>query len=169
MTERNLHTPVYKSVGLLSFFSFVLLLLIYSIVHYKNSFLKKAYPTVEPEGEQTFSILVNYNTYKKNKKQVHNYTYIIPTKNGVKTSITEEVDSAKNLQLRIGDTVETRKKTVSLFGKELLLSRIKGNKASHPNLDFLETFLLVGVYFALTGFLLSYLYKIVILRKSVGL
>ncbi len=161
MTEPRIHTPFHKSIRLLSVFSLVLFSIIYSIVAYKNTILKAEYPGIELDGEQTFSILINYNTYRKSNRQIHNYTYIIPTKNGVKASITEEVDSKTNLQLRIGDTIETRKKTISLFGKDLLLSRIEGNKANYPNLDFLETFLLIGIYFSLAGFLLSYLYRMI--------
>jgi len=103
-----------------------------------------------------FARLTEYHTIKKFSGTYHSYTYKVPDFDGELHEVTEIVDNELNRKLRVGDTVQVKRKTVKLFGKTTVISMINGNKLSFKPLDLLIQIGKTGTVFfialLLTGF-----------------
>lgn len=158
-------TPLYKILIVYSFFMGISFGFLLSIVKHKDDLLKTEYDSLEETGFKVFSTLTNYHKLNKNGKAIHSYTYLAPDKHGNMHEITEEVDEARNLSLRIGDTLETKTKTIEIFGKMIVISKIKGNKAPYQSFSFLRALFQVGILFASGLFILSFFYLFAKINK----
>ncbi|MCE9499045.1 MAG: hypothetical protein K8R21_00770 [Leptospira sp.] len=150
-------TPLHKILLALSFCFFLLFGSFYLLVKDRNNILEKNYQLLIGSGSPVFATLTEYHPVLRDGKKDHVYTYLVPDEMGKLHEITESVDNVTNRKLRIGDTVITKRKTIQIYGKEYVISRIEGNQENFPNFKLLENLAISG--FCLGGmFFLSAIY-----------
>jgi len=160
-SEKSKTTPIYKILLTLSVCFFLLFGSFYLLVIDRNRILKKNYSSLLESGNTTFATLTEYHPVFRNGKKEHAYTYLVPDEIGKLHEITETVDPSTNIRLRIGDTVVTKQKTIEIYGKEYIISRIEGNREDFPNFQLMERLAISGLCLGGILFLLAIYKKIV--------
>lgn len=120
-------TPVYKIFFVMSlvFLLFFGLLTILSI--HRNSFLKENYSALLSDGTFGFATLSEYHPVIDANGKKHVYTYLVPDDSGKLNEVVEMVDPVIQRRLRVGDSVQIRRRTVRYLTKEMVLARIENN------------------------------------------
>jgi hypothetical protein len=134
---------------------------LYYISTKKNLELSAAYSTISKTGRKTFSVIKDFHINTKTKTPSYLYTYRVADEHGKFHENTEEVDKGINNKLRVGDTVVCFQKTIYILGQETIISRIEGNQAPAPNLNFIITYSKIGLYFSGLLFFAGIIKKII--------
>lgn len=159
ISSEELYTPLYKIFILVSLFTLIVFGCFYFLIQTRNLELKNAYETLGSEGQKSFSTLTAYHQVISGNQKRHIYTYLLTDEYGKVHEINEFVDNKSHLRLRVGNTVVTRKKKVSLAGKKEIISRIEGNNQILPNYNYLEMIAAIGIGFSIViGFCGSILF-----------
>ncbi|MBK8394787.1 MAG: hypothetical protein IPL26_06010 [Leptospiraceae bacterium] len=145
----ELYTPLYKIFFFISLLTFSVFGFSFTLIQSRNTELKTAYEKLELEGKKSFSTLTAYHHVISGNGKRHIYTYLVTDEYGKIHEINEYVDNKSHLRLRVGNTVVTLQKKITLSGKEKIISRIEGNKQILPNYNYLETISFFGVGFSI--------------------
>ncbi|MCW7482925.1 hypothetical protein [Leptospira kanakyensis] len=131
------------------FISFIVISLLYSIVHFENSYLKSETLTLSTEKNRSFAIVQELSRVKNQFPIAYQCHYSFGLSNGSLYEITERIPYSIYKRLRLGDTIEVYKKEIRIFGKQTAISQIRGNDESLPLLENLERYFLYGFVYLL--------------------
>ncbi|XDD52492.1 hypothetical protein AB3N59_19935 [Leptospira sp. WS92.C1] len=148
MNSHSDSTPFYKILFILGFSSVIFFLPFYLIISSENAHLNQAYQSLRGPGETVFGTLTESVRIQKSGQRAYLVSYRVPDESGKLHEITEQVDANLYQRLRVGDSIEVRRKTFETFGKVRILARIKKNSLFINDLDFLEIFSLAGLTFS---------------------
>lgn len=149
LNQENFYTPVYKILLVSGGLLFLFFSILYALVFFENNILINNYHILANSQNIKFGNLTEYHRLNKASSSHHIYTYKVPDNNGELHEISEDVDFNTNIRLRVGDTISVKSGQFVLFGKNVTLSRITGNKAPPADYSFILAFALAGVVFAI--------------------
>ncbi|PJZ52849.1 hypothetical protein CH380_12340 [Leptospira adleri] len=148
MNSSSFSTPFYKILFILGLGSILFFLPFYLVVSGENKHLDQVYQSLREPGSTVFGTLTESVRVEKSGKRAYLVSYRVPDESGKLHEITEQVDENLYQRLRVGDSIEIRRKTFETFGKVRVLARIKKNSLFINDFDFLEIFALIGLGFS---------------------
>ncbi|MBM9502278.1 hypothetical protein JWG44_18665 [Leptospira sp. 201903071] len=148
MNSSSYSTPFYKILFVLGLGSILFFLPFYLVVSGENKHLDRIYQSLREPGATVFGTLTESVRVEKSGKRAYLVSYRVPDESGKLHEITEQVDENLYQRLRVGDSIEIRRKTFETFGKIRVLARIKKNSLFINDFDFLEIFALTGLCFS---------------------
>lgn len=148
MNSSSYSTPFYKILFILGLGSILFFLPFYLVVSDENKHLDQVYQSLREPGATVFGTLTESVRVEKSGKRAYLVSYRVPDESGKLHEITEQVDENLYQRLRVGDSIEIRRKTFETFGKIRVLARIKKNSLFINDFDFLEIFALIGLGFS---------------------
>ncbi|AOP36234.1 hypothetical protein A0128_19585 [Leptospira tipperaryensis] len=148
MNSSSYSTPFYKILFVLGLGSILFFLPFYLVVSGENKHLDQVYQSLREPGATVFGTLTESVRVEKSGKRAYLVSYRVPDESGKLHEITEQVDENLYQRLRVGDSIEIRRKTFETFGKIRVLARIKKNSLFINDFDFLEIFALTGLCFS---------------------
>ncbi|PJZ44171.1 hypothetical protein EHQ30_11420 [Leptospira brenneri] len=131
------------------FISFIVISLLYSLVHFENSYLKSETLTLSTEKNRSFAIVQELSRVKNQFPIAYQCHYSFGLSNGSLYEITERIPYSIYKRLRLGDTIEVYKKEIRIFGRQTAISQIRGNEEPLPLLENLERYFLYGFIYLL--------------------
>ncbi|RHX84110.1 hypothetical protein [Leptospira stimsonii] len=148
MNSSSYSTPFYKILFVLGLGSVLFFLPFYLVVNGENNHLDQVYQSLREPGPTVFGTLTESVRVEKSGKRAYLVSYRVPDESGKLHEVTEQVDENLYQRLRVGDSIEIRRKTFETFGKIRVLARIKKNSLFINDFDFLEIFALTGLCFS---------------------
>ncbi|MBM9578070.1 hypothetical protein JWG45_13010 [Leptospira sp. 201903070] len=160
MNSSSYSTPFYKILFVLGLGSILFFLPFYLVVTEENKHLDQIYQSLREPGATVFGTLTESVRVEKSGKRAYLVSYRVPDESGKLHEVTEQVDENLYQRLRVGDSIEIRRKTFETFGKIRVLARIKKNSLFISDFDFLEIFALTGLCFSAILILTGIYYRI---------
>jgi hypothetical protein len=133
----NIYLPllVYSSIGLIIFASFGF----WINVEMKN--IDSEFEKLEIPANRGFAVLLEF--HSKGRK----FTYQVSDERGRIHEITEIVDEETSRKLRVGDTISIYRKTITIFGKRTVISKIMSSAKNYSPLQNLYNYTFNGSLF----------------------
>lgn len=133
----NISLPflVYSIAGLFIFG------MLFFWIHSEKVFLDNMYTSLESPANRSFAVLQEF--HPKGRK----FTYQVSDERGRIHEITEVVDESTARKLRVGDTISIYRKTIILFSKRTVISKILTSERTHSELSGLYSFTRNGAFF----------------------
>ena len=153
-------TPLSQIYFVLSILSLILFSSLYLISSKRNYEISTSYSNLENEGSKAFGTIKEYNLTETQGTKNYIYTYSVSDESGRLSEVVEYVDPVIHKKLRIGDSIIVIRKTITLLGQKILISRIIGNTGRIPINGMIEIFASFGMGVSLfLGFISFILYK----------
>lgn len=162
MEEDNFSTGYYKIFFVVGLSILAIFFCFFILVKNRNQELQEIHRKIDSEGIPAFSTITEYHLVQKNDKS-HVYTYLLTDKQGKLHEISEYVDEKTHLKLRVGNTIETKYLIKKYFNREVIFSRIVGNKQKIRDLSLLDILSKLGLLFGMV--LLGFSLVFYILKK----
>ncbi|MDV6236413.1 hypothetical protein CH379_012325 [Leptospira ellisii] len=153
-------TPFYKILLILGCGALLFFFPFYLRISSENRHLDEVYHRLREPGETVFGTLTESVRVEKSGRRAYVVSYRVPDETGKLHEITEQVDENLYRRLRVGDSIEVRRRTFETFGKIRVLARIKKNSLFVNDFDFMETFSLTGLCFSGILILIGSYYRV---------
>ena len=160
MEEDNFSTEYYKIFFVVGFSILTIFFCFFILVKNRNQELQEIHKKIDLEGIPAFSTVTEYHSVQKNDKS-HIYTYLLTDKQGKLHEINEYVDEKTHLKLRVGNTIETKYLIKKYFNREVVFSRIVGNKQKIRDLNLLDILSKLGLGFGLILLSVSFVFYLI--------
>lgn len=122
-------------------------------VGYEKKYLESVEKDLDSPSNRSFAVLQEFQTGGKK------FTYEVSDEWGKVHEVTEVVDEASARKLRVGDTIPVLRKSVHIFGKQTMLSRIISNSNKPQSFEILQNITFYSIFFfGLVSFATSILF-----------